>query len=61
MSMIDPADYWMTPDEERKLEDKYESRRNLTTNNNNTMEQILINTYPAGVANKLGQDVMASR
>ena len=26
---IDPADYWMTPDEERRLEDK------LTTDNNN--------------------------
>jgi len=25
------------------------------------MEQILINTYPAGVANKLGQDVMVQR
>jgi hypothetical protein len=24
---IDPADYWMTPDEERKLEDKLEDRR----------------------------------
>ena len=24
---IDPADYWMTPDEERKLEDKLASRR----------------------------------
>ena len=29
--------------------------------NNNTMEQIQINTYPAGVANKLGQDVMVQR
>ena len=24
---IDPADYWMTPDEERKLEDKLAGRR----------------------------------
>tara|TARA_B110000285_G_C14562868_1_gene354328 strand:+ start:128 stop:460 length:333 start_codon:yes stop_codon:yes gene_type:complete len=24
---IDPADYWMTPDEERKLEDKLADRR----------------------------------
>ena len=24
---IDPADYWMTPDEERKLEDKLAARR----------------------------------
>jgi hypothetical protein len=31
------------------------------TTNNNNMEQILINTYPAGVANKLGQDVMVQR
>ena len=36
------------------------SSTNLTTNNN-TMEQILINTYPAGVANKLGQDAVVQR
>jgi|TARA_R110000751_G_scaffold23548_1_gene65052 hypothetical protein len=25
--MIDPAEYWMTPDEERKMEDKRSRRR----------------------------------
>jgi len=24
---IDPADYWMTPEEERKMEEKHASRR----------------------------------
>lgn len=36
------------------------SSTNLTTNNN-TMEQLQINTYPEGLANKLGQDVTVQR
>ena len=36
------------------------SSTNLTTNNN-TLEQLQIHTYPAGLANKLGQDVTVQR